>query len=179
MLKKYIHIILSTITLAFSAFSYRFETSESYISGGLGLTTNVARFNQLSLETPKIQLPIIGSYDYFIDKNISAFGSVIPQFFADSIGISFKGGAKYWFLFDGPYVPYVSLALLSSFLFPTDEKKNHYNLGLSPGVGMNYFVLAHFLVGAHIHFNPSIAFASSEKKFEFSVTTFFDVMLRL
>lgn len=161
------------------SFAYRIEGGEYYVGGGFGVNVNVARFNDPPKVTPMAELPLIMNLDYIIDKNLGVFGSVIPQFSAGSVGFLFRAGAKYWFTFlDAPYVPYASLALTPSFLLPSGAP-NHFNIGLSPGVGMNYFVLAKFLVGAHVHFNPSLAFADGDKKFEFSVMSYFDVTLRL
>lgn len=173
--------ILMMIMLAFSipSLSYRIEGGEYYVGGGFGATINVARFNDLLKVTPGVELPLVMNLDYALDKNWGVFGSAIPQFSVGSVRFLFRGGAKYWFnSFDAPFVPYVSLALTPSFLIPAGAP-NHFNIGLSPGAGLNYFVLANFLVGGHIHFNPSIAFADGDKKFEFSVMGYFDVTLRL
>lgn len=173
-------ISLALVLLSPYAFSYRIEGGEYFVGGGFGANVNVARYDVANKATPRAELPIIMHLDYAIDNNLGVFGSFVPQFAAGSIGFLFRAGAKYWFNFgDAPYVPYVSLALTPSFLFPMKEEPTHVNLGLSPGVGMNFFVMAKLLVGAHVHFNPSIAFVDGHKKFEFSVMTFFDVLLRL
>jgi|SRR5579871_4933038 len=165
---------------AWTAAAYRIEEGAYYVGGGFGANINAVRFDVAPRTTPKAELPLIGQIDYAIDRNFGVFANFIPQFSGDSLAFQLKGGAKYWFSFlDAPYVPYVSLALTNIFMFPMGRVPNHYNIGLSPGTGVNFFVLANFLVGAHVHFNPSIAFADGEKKFEFSVLAFFDVSVKL
>ncbi|HXW53797.1 MAG TPA: hypothetical protein VEL47_06805 [Myxococcota bacterium] len=165
---------------AFTARGYRIEEGAYYVGGGFGVNVNTARFDKEPRRSPGVQLPLIAHLDYAIDRDFGVFGDFIPQFAASSLALGFKGGAKYWFSFlDTPYVPYAALSLTTSFLFPSGKAPNHVNLGFSPGFGMNYFVLAKFLLGAHVHFNPSIAFADGEKKFEFSVLAYFDVTIKI
>lgn len=172
-------VCLVVCLLSLPTFSYRIEGGEYFVGAGFGVNVNVARLDEPKKSTPKAELPLMVSMDYAFDKNIGLFGSFIPSFAAGSMGFGLRAGAKYWFTFlDAPLYPYVSLALSPAFLLPFKEV-NHFNIGLSPGVGLNYFVLAKFMVGAHIHMNPSIAFADGDKKFEFSVMTFFDVNLRV
>ncbi len=150
------------------------------MGGGFGVNINAVRFSEEPRTSPGAQLSLIGHLDYAIDRNFGLFGSFMPQFAASSIAFGFKGGVKYWFSFlDTPYIPYASLALTNTFLIPSGKAPNHFNLGLSPGAGINYFLLAKFLIGAHVHFNPSLAFADGEKKFEFSVLAYFDVTVKL
>lgn len=177
--KNYLLVALLLITV-WPALAYRIESGQYYVGGGFGANVNVVRFDVAPRNTPKAEMPLLVNLDYAIDQNFGVFGSFMPQFGAGSIAFGFRAGAKYWFTFlDAPYVPYVSLALAPTFLFPMGEMPNHFNLGLSPGLGMNFFVMAKFLVGAHIHFNPSIGFVDGEKKFEFSVMSFFDVTIRV
>lgn len=166
--------------LSISAKAYRIEADSYYLGGGFGVNINAVRLKDSRRATPKAEMPIIAHLDYAIDRNWGVFGSFIPQFGAGSIGFGFRGGAKYWFsFFDAPYVPYVALALTPTFLFPVGEVPNHFNIGISPGVGMNFFVLAKFIVGAHVFVNPTLAFVDKTRKFEFSVMTFFDVTLKV
>lgn len=173
------NVSLAVLLLGLPTYSYRIEGGEYYVGAGFGVNVNVARLNDPKKSTPKAELPLMLSMDYAIDKNIGIFASFIPSFAGGSVGLGLRGGAKYWFtVLDAPLYPYVSLALSPAFLLPFKEV-NHFNIGLSPGVGLNYFLLAKFMVGAHIHMNPSVAFAGGEQKFEFSVMTFFDVNLRV
>ena len=160
------------------SFAYRMAAGEYYVGAGFGMNVNVARMDKPS-QTPGMQLPLWGGIDYLIDSNWGVFGSIIPSFAVGSVGLGLRGGAKYWFThFDFPLFPYVSLALAPSFLVPFTGP-NHINLGLSPGVGVNYFIVAKFMVGAHVHVNPSIAWSKGERQFEFSIMPFFDLALRL
>jgi hypothetical protein len=161
-------------------FGYRIESGDYYVSGGFGANVNVIRFHDIKKATPKAQMPLIMNLDYVLDKNLGVFTSFLPQFSSDSVGFCFRGGAKYWFNLEHvPLVPYVSISIMPTLLLPMDDRPNHFNIGLSPGVGLNFFVLAKFLVGAHVNFNPSIAFIDGEKKFEFAVMSFFDLSFRI
>lgn len=163
-----------------NANSYGFVAGETYLGAGFGANVNVVRFTDAVRKTSNADLPVLINYDYIIDENFGVFASAVTHFGAGSIGFGFTGGGKYRFIFkDQPFVPYVSFAISPSFLFPMEERPNHFNLGFTPGAGINYFVLAKFVVGAHIRFNPSIAFVDGAKKFELAVMTYFDVSFRL
>lgn len=167
--------LLCTLTWA-----YRIDPGEFYVSGGLGANISVVRNTMSSKYTPKAFLPMTMGLDYAIDERIGLFMNLVPQFASDHLGFSFHGGAKYWLsFFESPFVPYVSLAFSPSILIPTNHNPSHINLGLSPGIGMSYFILAKLMVGTHIYFNPSLALVDGERNFEFSVMSFFDVSLRV
>lgn len=177
---KKMALTIAMMVLSHQVFAYKIEGGEYYVSGGFGANVNVVRYDLPNKTTPRAALPLFVNLDYAFDNKIGFFGSFVPHFGAGSIAFGFMAGAKYRFTeFDAPYIPYVSLALAPSILFPMTEAPTHFNLGLTPGVGMNFFVMAKFMVGAHVLFNPSIAFIDGDKKFEFAVTTFFDVSLRV
>lgn len=167
--------------LLFSLFSslhlcaYEFEEARSYLSAGLGYSVNAARHEGMH-PTPTAAMPLYLSLDYAIDKNFGAFATFAPQFSGSAISFLLRGGVKYWFSIpDTPYVPYVSLAATPAWLLPTNGYKSHLNFGISPGVGLNYFIFADFILGLHVNFNPSIALVNSESHFEFSVTSILDL----
>jgi hypothetical protein len=173
-------VILALCFSCLSVFAYRIEGGEYYVGAGFGAHINVLRYEVEPGATPKADLPLLVNIDYSIDQNIGVFGSFVPHFAAGSIAFAFRAGAKYWFtFFEAPYVPYISLAFSPAFLFPLNSAHPHFNLGLSPGLGIDFFVMANFLVGAHAHFNPSIAFINNDKKGEFAVTALFDVAFRI
>ena len=174
----WVFILASMTACALS--SYKIEGGESFVGAGLGANVNVVRYDVARKETPRGQLPLAITYDYAIDRNFGVFGTFVPHFGAGSVAMQLSMGAKYWFsYFDAPYVPYLSLALTPTFLVPTGVGVRHTNIGITPGVGVNFFVMADFLVGAHVNFNPSIAIVGDEKKFEFSVNAMFDVTFRI
>ena len=173
-------IILLLAILSSSAFGYKMEGGQYFIASGIGANVNVVRFLGNDNKTPKVEMPMYATLDYSIDQNISVFVTIAPQFGGSSIGIKFQGGARYWMSrLVAPYVPFVGLALTPAFLFPTDKKKTHFNIGITPSLGINYFVMADFLVGMHADFNPSYAFIDGQRKFEFAVGGFLDVTFRL
>ncbi len=170
--------LLALLLMPMLSSAYRMEGGEFYAGAGFGMDVNVARMTKPS-STPGLELPLLASVDYLIDSNWGVFGSVVPTFAASNVGMKLFGGAKYWFTqFDFPLYPYVSLAFVPSFNIPFTGP-THINLGLSPGVGASYFVVSKFRVGAHLHFNPSVAWAAGASKFEFAVMPFFDLTLRV
>lgn len=170
-------VLFFSLFTSVTALGYRIEAGDLFVGGGFGVNVNVARMEKPT-KTPGAELPLWIGTDYLFDANWGVFGSVIPSFSVGSFGLGMRAGVKYWFTqFDLPFFPYASLALSPSFLILKDA--NHFNIGLSPGGGVYYFIVAKFMVGAHVHFNPSLAFGGSEKKFEFSVMPFFDLSLRL
>lgn len=176
---RFLLLVLSMMA-AFSSWSYHIEVGEYYLGGGIGANVNVVRMDGFFIRTPQAQLPILAHLDYVLMENISLFSGLATQFGAGSFGLLFQGGGKYWLtVADAPFVPYVSLALTPSFLFPVKKEPMHFNLGLSPGAGLNFFLTTKILLGAHAHFNPSLAFADGDRRFEFSVMAFFDLTMRV
>jgi hypothetical protein len=172
-------LLVVLICWCLPSLAYRIEGGEYFAGGGFGVNVNVARFNDPPKIKPRAQLPLIMNVDYAIDKNIGVFGSLIPLFSSESVAFLIRAGAKYWLTdLDIPFIPYASLALTPSFFIPGGAP-NHFNIGISPGIGANYFVLAKLLVGAHVNFDPSMAFADGDKKFEFSVMSYFDVTYKI
>lgn len=162
-----------------TAFSYKIESKDFLVGGGLGANVNVVRYDKASKETPKAQMPLLINFDYAIDPLLGIYGSLIPKFGADSIALSLESGAKYWWSFDAPYMPYLALGLTLSSVFPTNSYVNHYNIGLGSNLGLDFFILGNFLLGLGIKFNPSIAFVGHENKFEFSTLGFVLVTFRI
>lgn len=176
---RWLLLVMST-TMGNYCWSYHIDVGEYYVGGGFGANVNVVRMDTYAKKTPQAQLPFLVHLDYGLMDNISLFGGFATQFGAGSVGLLFQGGGKYWFsVADAPYIPYVSLAFTPSFLFPVKKDPMHFNLGLSPGAGLHFFITTKLLVGAHAYLNPSIAFIDGDSKFEFSVMAFFDVTMRV
>ncbi|MCA9508370.1 MAG: hypothetical protein KC505_08120 [Myxococcales bacterium] len=172
-------ILLSMLLGSISLSAYRYDSGQLYVSGGLGAHINVVRHEGKS-PTPKAYMPFYGTLDYAIDRNFGVFASFAPQFSGGVISFLSRAGIKYWFSFlETPYVPYVSLAITPELVVPTSSAKNHINIGISPGIGINYFVMAHFLVGMHLNFNPTFAFIDGQKQMELGVIGLFDVSFRI
>lgn len=170
--------LLSTL-LSYQAFSYEFEEASYYMSGGLGASVNAVRHDG-EHPTPSAAMPFYFTLDYVLDKNIGFFGTFAPQFSGGAISFLLRGGMKYWFtIADTPYVPYVSLAFAPQWLIPTNGNKHHLNLGVSPGLGINYFIFADFIIGLHVNVNPSVAFVNKQSHFEFSVNSILDLTFRI
>jgi hypothetical protein len=172
-------LILTTLILTSTLHAYKYDSGQYYMSGGLGANVNVVRHEGRE-PTPKAAMPLYMTLDYAVDKNFGVFATFAPQFSGSAVSFLTRAGAKYWMTFmDAPYVPYVSLALTPALLWPTGQAKSHVNLGISPGVGINFFVMANFLVGMHLNLNPSIAMVNNERHFELAVSGLLDVSFRI
>ncbi len=172
-------LFLASLFLVSTLHAYRYDSGQFYMSGGLGANVNVVR-NEGRDATPKAAMPLYMTLDYAMDKNWGVFATLAPQFSGSAVSFLTRGGVKYWMTFmDAPYVPYVSLAMTPALFWPTGESKSHLNFGLSPGLGVNFFVMANFLVGLHLNFNPSVAMMTDRREFEFSVSGLLDVSFRI
>lgn len=160
--------------------AYKIDGGELFLSSGVGANVNVIRYETLTKASPGAQMPLIFGTDYAIDRRFGVFGSVGTFLAPGSIALNFRLGGKYYIPFmDGPFAPYTSLALTPGFLFPTGLSGSQTSLGLSPGVGLNYFVMHNFLLGMHTYVNPMWTRVAGKNEFELGVTAFLDATFRI
>jgi hypothetical protein len=174
--------ILSLICFiyAFSLAAYRVESGNLFVSGGFGAHVNVVRAESVFSPTPKAEMPLFVGMNYALDSNFGLYARFMPQFSGGAFAMAFTGGVKYWFSsLNMPLVPHVFLGISPLFFIPTDERRFHMNIGFSPGLGVDFFVLADFLIGAEVAFIPAFAFINKEKTFEFAVSALLDVSYRI
>lgn len=172
-------VLVACLFFAVSSMAYQYMGGQAYLSGGVGANINVIRLNNSYASTPKGSMPLYLSLDYAVDNNWALFGTIAPQFSGSAVSFLSRAGLKYWLnIFEAPLVPYFSLALTPAYMWKADEP-SHFNIGLSPGLGINYFVLANFLVGLHLNLNPTYAFIKNEGKMELAVTSLLDLSFRI
>lgn len=172
-------VLLMSVMVGSSVLAYKYDSGQFYVSGGLGANINVVRYDGPNA-SPKAYMPFYTTLDYAVDRNFGVFASFSPQFSGSAVSFLTRAGMKYWFSFlDAPYVPYISLAITPELLWPTSRHESHINFGLSPGIGINYFVMANFLVGMHLNFNPTIAMVDGGRNFELAVSGLLDVSFRI
>lgn len=160
--------------------AYKIDGGELFLSGGMGANVNVIRYETLTKSSPGAQMPLLFGVDYAIDKRFGVFGSTGAFLAPGSIALNFRLGGKYYIPFmDGPFAPYAALAVTPGFLFPTGLSSSQISLGLSPGIGLNYFVMHNFLLGMHTYINPMWTRVAGRNEFELGVAAFLDVTFRI
>jgi hypothetical protein len=175
-MKIFIFCVLSATNLL----GYEVSGGEWFVNGGLGANVNVVRYETLSHASPGAQMPLIMGADYAIDSSFALFGSVSPFLAPGSVALNTRLGAKYFLpVLASPFLPYVSLALTPGVLMPTSRTGSHWSIGLSPGVGLNYFLTADFLLGLHVYVNPVISRIDFRNHFELSTTAYLDLTFKL
>ena len=95
--------------------------------------------------------------EYLLSPNWSVQGAVRPLFSSMSVILGFGIGAKYRFVNkDSPLIPFVSLGLTPYVYIPTTAySKAHFDLGLRPTGGFEYFVARDLALGLEAALNPS------------------------
>lgn len=168
------------LLFSFSLSAYKFYGGDYFFGAGFGANVNVVRFVDVGGKKPMADMPLLFKFDYAIDQNLGVFADFVPQFSTSCMTFGLRAGAKYWMSFlNAPYFPFLSLAISPSFLVPLKDASTHFNLGITPGFGMSFFLMAKLLIGAQVNFNPSVVFVDKKRKFEFSVMSFFDIALRI
>ncbi len=176
---RYYQLIFFSLAVATGLEAYKFDSGQYFLSGGVGANVNVVRMTGAEA-SPKAYMPLSLTLDYKLDTALGVFGTIVPQFGGSALSLLLHAGAKYHInLANAPYVPYLALAISPSMMFAQGEPKNHFNLGLSPMLGLNYFVMANFLLGLHVGFHPSLAWANGQRQAEFGVSSLLDVSFKI
>lgn len=172
-------------TLLFSsvhedALAYEFEPGDWFLRPIVGARINVIRFDTATRETPGAGMVIGAQGDYMVDISWGVSGELRSVFSPGFVSLGLSGGIKYRFLqTEAPFIPYVATYLTTGFLFPTQTGSFHFNLGLRPCGGLDYFIMRDLAVGLEVGFEPSVMFMSSETKFELGIDTLLGVTWRL
>lgn len=173
-------LIFICFGFSLSGFAYKIAPKDIWVGGGMGGIVNVARYERSPDETPKGGLALMGTVNYALDSFLGAYGSLNPQFLPDAFSLGIEGGAKYWFsYFNTPYFPYISAGLSTALMFTDGSRKNHFNIGLAAGAGLNFFITGNFLAGVGIKFYPTVGFIGSSTRFEFSTLGFLEIAFKI
>ncbi|MES2503522.1 MAG: hypothetical protein V4534_01460 [Myxococcota bacterium] len=96
-----------------------------------------------------------------LDRNWSVGGAFKPTFANNRLALGLGASAKYRFVNkDNPLIPFVSLGLAPSLMIPTigDGARVHFNLGIRPTAGFEYFVTRDLALGLETAMTPSFLF---------------------
>lgn len=150
MMKK---IVLLSM-LALNAFSYEYKPAEWLIRGVLG---NAVYFVQDPNTNIGNNILLGVEVEYMLSSNLSVTGALRPLFAKQAVVLGFGAGAKYrFFSREMPLVPFVSLGLTPSVYISTSSYgSSHFNLGLRPTGGFEYFVSRDLSLGLEAVLNPS------------------------
>jgi hypothetical protein len=173
--------IFMAALVSLSASAYEFSTGKFFVRGAVGPMINVFRYDAIPEQaTPSGGLMLAGEVEYVVSKPWSVIGGFRPTFATGAIDLEFGVGGKYrWDNLDVPLVLYGSVELTPALLVPTNGADTHFNLGIRPGAGLDYFVMHNLIVGAQLAVNPSILIDQQYRKFEASIEFLFSVMYEI
>ena len=140
--------------LALPALAYEYKPNEWLLRAVLG---EAVYFVQDSTSSIGNNLLAGVELEYMMGSKFSLTGAMRPLFATSSVVLGFGFGAKYRFVNkEVPLIPFVSLALTPSIYIPTTAfGRSHFNLGLRPTAGFEYFVARDLALGIEAALNPS------------------------
>jgi len=172
-------VLLCAAALAFPSYAYDFRPGNIFLRPFAGAEINVLRYQGPGTATPGAGLLLGFGMDYVVDFDWGASGDIHANISPDYFDLSLSFGGKYWFTQTRlPFVPYAAVYLPVSVLIPT-YAKSHWNIGLRPALGIQYFVMRNFAIGLEVGLTPSIMLSSVKSAFEISVDAAFMFSWRL
>ena len=169
---SWVGILLFSSTLG----AYDFNPGDFLVRGVLGSSVNVVHADG----TPDAGMVLGLEAEYMLAPKVSLTGAIRPVLSGGFIDLGFGIGAKYrWTREVLPFIPYVSVAMTPAFLIPTHAGQSmHFNWGLRPTAGCDYFVMRDLAVGLELALEPSYLFGSSGKNLEVSVDALLGITWR-
>jgi hypothetical protein len=179
-MKTYLRLILPFLILASSASAYDLQPGNWLIRGVIGGSINVVREDSASRPTPGAGAMVGFETEYMFDQNWTVLGAIRPVFAPGFVDLGFGLGAKYrWTDVGIPFIPFASVALTPAILIPTGDAKSHFNLGLRPSIGCDYFVMRDLAFGLEAALEPSYLFGSGYRSVELSIDILLGITWRL
>ncbi|MBL4819170.1 MAG: outer membrane beta-barrel protein [Deltaproteobacteria bacterium] len=154
-------LILSLLGAQASA--YHFKAGEVWMRGLLGQVVYFAQDSSTQINTGAIEMSL--EADYMFDSNWSVGGTFRPLFAPQRVVLGFGAHAKYRMVKkELPVVPYASFGVIPSFMIATNPGgKGHFNLGLRPAAGLEYFITRNLALGLEAGITPSFIFGSGTR----------------
>ncbi len=140
--------------LALPVSAYQYKPGEWLLRGILGKSVVFVQDPMTQIDTNILTGLEV---EYMVGPKLSVTGAVRPLFAVRSVSLGFGAGAKYRFVNkEVPLISFVSLQLTPSAYIPTTTGvKSHFNLGLRPTAGFEYFVARDLVLGIEAALNPS------------------------
>lgn len=180
MKKKLKPIVFAILLLSFGAQAYEFSSGKFFVRGVVGPSINVVRFNSITRGTPGAGMVLGVEGEYVIDKPWSMVAGLRPSLSPGFVDIGFGAGVKYrWSDLGVPLIVSTSIEITPAVLIPTATGVAHYNLGLRPSVGLDYFLMHNLVLGLQLAIEPSYILNPSMNSFEASVEFLFGMMYKI
>ena len=173
--------ILACLLASTSALSYEFSTGKVFLRVVVGPVVNVFRYDDLSSEaSPSAGLMLGLEAEYVVTRPWSLIAGFRPTFSSGSIDLKFGAGAKYrWDNLGMPIILYTALELTPALLVPTTNASTHFNLGIRPSFGADYFVMRDLVLGAQLALDPSMLVTERFRSFEASIEFLLSIMVKI
>jgi len=171
-------VIFTVAALLFSSVSYAYELNPEdwLLHIGVGPSVNLVREEATSKKSPGAGLLFSADLEYMLDDSWSALAGVRPMLTPGFVDMGFSVGAKYrWTKEVLPFIPFASVSVTPAILLPLSSPgTTHFNVGLRPTVGCDYFVMRNLAVGVELALEPSLILISgADSWFEFTVDFLF------
>ena len=146
--------IMVLCLLSLPVFAYQYDSGEWLLRGLLGKSVYFVQ-DQMTQIDDNILSGI--ELEYMLNSNLSVLGALRPLFSSRSVILGFGAGVKYRFMnSDSPLIPFVSVGLTPYVYIPTvTYLKSHFDFGLRPTGGFEYFVARNLALGIEAAINPS------------------------
>jgi len=143
----------------FPAQAYSVEAGDQLFKPWVGASINVLRLDAATRATPPGGMSTGLTYDYSMNGPFNWTLALHPVFATDFIDLGLAVGAKYRVVqLNAPFIPFAQLAVTGAAGFPTRHGDVHFNLGLRPAFGIDYFVMRHLAVGLEVGWDVSYLF---------------------
>lgn len=162
---------LVSVFLALNAVSYEFSTNKVFLRGVMGPVVNMVRYDAITSEaSPAGGLMLGVEAEWVVTKPWALVGGFRPTFSAGFVDLGFSIGARYrWDDLGLPIILNTSLELTPAVLLPFGGGSTHFNIGLRPSIGIDYFLMRDLVIGAQLAFDPSWLVTERFRGFEASI----------
>jgi hypothetical protein len=162
-MKKVCFLFLIGSFYTSSLLAYEINPGDWLLKGVVGPSINLIHEDTATRATPGAGATLGLELDYMFDNSWSVSGAIRPMLAPGFIDLGFGIGAKYrWTQLDMPFIAFASVSITPAILIPVNNPGTaHFNLGLRPTAGCDYFVMRDLSVGVELAVEPSILFGSS------------------
>lgn len=175
MLRRWMMLIGLCLSCAASAYEY--HAQDVLLRFVTGPNVNFVREEAT---TPGTGFLIGIEGEYMLDSTWGAFGAFKPVFYPDYMELSLDVGVHYRFVdAQTPFAFNMGVSLVPSVLFSSVTGVTHWNLGLRPELGFDYYVMRELAIGFEVGLTPSLLLNSDVRRFEAAVDVLLGVLWRI